>query len=452
MTVATNGLIAPGPRSGGLEALRALFELRLDPLAAFRRYSTRYGPVVHFPFGGRAFTLLTARDDMLHVLRNNAKNYDKQTHSYALVRDVLGHSVLTSDGERWRRQRRVVQPALSTAADGELVSVTVERTQAMLARWEARGKRGGSFDLKLEMVELTLGVVARVLFGHEVRDRAARLSRALAEVLCELTQRAEQLLPWPAKLPLPRNIRYRRARAELEAEARAIVAARVRGDGAERRDLLRAFLDDREADDDEVCRQILTLYIAGHETTAMSLVWTLCLLASNPPYVAEVRAELARVLAGRVPEERDLGALVKLGAAVREALRLYPPVWLLERRALADDTVGGYRVPRGSVVALSLYTLQRSAAQFPDPDHFRPERHAGPDGKRELPFSAGPRMCAGADFASTEITTILAVILSRFDLRGPRDLPATNAGITLRPRGPVTARLTGAGVLSLGRG
>jgi cytochrome P450 len=431
--------LPPGPRPRSLATLGALAALSIDPLAAFARYAEQYGPIVHFPFGARAFTLLTARADILHVLRDNAKNYDKRTHSYSVIRDVLGESVLTSDGERWRRQRRVVQPALTAAPRHDLVDTTVELTHAMLARWETLGRRGQAFDLQHEMVELTLNVVARVLFGYDARERARRLSRTLTALLVEVSRRAEQLLPWPTELPLPRNVRYWMARAELEAEARAIIA-RVAGRDAQRSDLLGALQADAEAGDDERTKQLLAVYVAGHETTAMSLVWTLCLLARHHSLLEPIRAEIAAVLGKREPEQRDLGSLVQLDAALRESLRLCPPIWLLERRALADDVIGGYRVARDSVVAISLYALQRSSREFTAPAEFRPERQLG-ESRQPLPFSAGPRRCAGADFAWTEMMTVLVLVLSRFDLEPLGSLPLPSAGITLRPKRRVLGRV-----------
>ena len=212
--------------------------------------------------------------------------------------------------------------------------------------------------------------------------------------------------------------------------------------------MLGALLADPEADDDERTKQLLAVYVAAHETTAMSLVWTLCLLARDQSCLEPIRTEISRTLDNRAPERRDLAAFAKLDGALRESLRLFPPVWLVERRALADDVIGGHRIARHSVVALSLFALQRSATEFAAPAEFLPERQLGAENKEPLPFSAGPRRCAGADFAWTEMMTILALVLARFELQPIRALPSPSAGITLRPRRRVLGQVTDGKVLS----
>jgi cytochrome P450 len=427
---------APGPAAFSPSAVRALFALRRAPCDGFADALRRYGPVVHFPFGARSFYLLARPAHVEHVLCTNARHYDKGTPTYGLVRDILGQGVFTSEGPRWRTQRRVVQPALSAAPKRGLVELSLALTEPMLNRWHDAARRGALLDLTTEMTQLALAVVATHLFGNDARAQGPAIAEALNEVLSESQQRINRLLPWPRTWPSGGNRRFARALHRLRAEARGLVdALPVRSaESTPASDLLGALGAHAGSSADELRDQILTLYLAGHETTATVLGWTLALLARHPAVAASIESELERVLGGRSPSLADLEHLPRLRAALEESLRLYPPVWLVERRALEPDVIGGYAIPRGATLALSIHSLHRDPECWPMPERFEPERFIGarPVPGSYLPFGSGPRKCAGAEFAMVELMSVLASILSRFELESVDALPAPSPGLTLR--------------------
>lgn len=427
-----------GPR--GLAVLPSAVRLLRDPLWELSASVRRYGDVVRFPLAHRTFLLVAAPAYVQHVLQDHADRYSKQTRSYRKLASVLGNGLLTSDGACWRRQRRQLQPAFHRGRLARLDAVITSRTLAMLRQWEALAEQGQPLDAAQAMTRLALSIVGRALLGTTQADRAAALEQAVADVLSGLYRRIEQPIDVVALLPTPAGRRHARALRRLDELIAAIIAER-RTTSPEREDLLSHLVDEAgggEPDVREVRDQIMTFLLAGHETTASALSWTLYLLATHPRCAERLRAELSGVLGGRVPTSDDLERLPYTRQVVLEAMRLYPPVWLIERRAEVPDVLGEVAVPEGATVALSQYVTHRDARWWREPERFEPERFEAHRARARpryayFPFGGAARHCIGDHFALMEARLVLAMLWQRVDVR-------LVSGHTVRPRVGITLR------------
>jgi len=429
----------PGPRA--LWPVGQMYAFSRDPLTLLAGLAREYGDVARFWGGPRAIYVLSHPDHVRDMLvTNNAKF--RKGRALQRAKRLLGEGLLTSEGEYHRRQRRLAQPAFHRQRVVAYGRVMVEYAERAAARW----RDGEELDISEEMMRLTLAVVGKTLFDAEVESDADEVGAALTEVMNLF---GYLMLPFSElleKLPLPPRRRFMRARARLDAVIYRIIEERRRT-GGDRGDLLSMLLDavDEEGDrtgmtDEQLRDEVMTIFLAGHETTANALTWTWYLLAQNPEAEAKLHAELDAVLAGgRVPTPEDVPALPYTEMVVAETMRLYPPAWALGRLALEDHEVGGYRIPAGSLILASQYVIQRDPRFFPDPERFDPERWT-PEAKAArpqfsyFPFGGGPRRCIGEGFAWTEGVLILATLARRWR---PRLVPGrhveTQPRITLRP-------------------
>ncbi len=433
--------LAPGP--DGPMMLRKLPLILGDTLGFLRWCTEAYGHVVAFPLPSLPVLLVDDPAAARHILVDNHRNWDKGTIQYRTLGLVTGEGLLTSDGETWRRSRRLAQPAFHHGTVERTAEHTVTAGRALTRRWEGL-PHGTRVDVAEDMMATTLEVFGASLFGADHGADGDRLVRAVLRALDVVVRRARSPVTAPAAVPTPGNLRLRRALATLDASVASILsqhAARPRGDRA---DLLSMLLGARDGSAGLTPRQvrdeIVTLVIAGHETVASSLTWTWHLLATHPEAEARLHAELDAVLGGRPPRFADLPHLRVTRQVVEESLRLYPPAWVITRRSLGPDEVAGLAVPAGTLVLISPYVLHRHPGWWADPDAFRPERFAGgaEDAIRQayLPFGAGPRLCIGRDFALLEATLLLATLAQRFTLT-PAGLrpPRLLAQVTIQPRG-----------------
>jgi cytochrome P450 len=446
---AISDALLPGPRARTRFG-RALTQLRLliDPLQTVASRFDRFGDAYRVEQQGGDLYVFRHPDAVRDVLVTHASAFDKQHGAFQRLSQVLGDALLTSDGERWRRQRRLVQPAFARPRMQEYAAVMVEeaeRTAASLAQTSRA-------DVSREMNALTLRVVSRTLFGQAPQGAAAERTRAAMLELNRWFGLPPQLLAlWPGA-----GQRFARAQRDLNDTIARLVESR-RAALAEAAtpptDLLSALMSARDEDGEalgaeELRDQLLTLYLAGHETTSHALTWTLYLLSLHPEASAELDAEHRRVLNGRAPSFADLAALPYTESVIKEALRLYPPAFLIPRHAHADATVAGQHVPRGSEVILWIYHLQRDPRFFPEPERFRPERFAGADEAARprhayVPFGAGQRACIGQSFAMLEAQLILATLAPRLAFRyARRRAPRCATGVTLAPRGGMPMYIT----------
>ncbi len=428
---------APGP--SGLGLLRTLRCLRKDPLGAFARAAEDFGPVVKLRLPGGALYLVHEPEHVRAVLGDQTGRYSKDTASYSELRRIVGRGILTADGDAWLGQRRLVTPCLNASRNRTLLDATRQLTGELALRWHGASERREALDLRREMVWLTLSILARAVFQTDARSTADEVGRALDCVLGEVEGRFDDALE------------------RLDDEVRRITRATPSGP-AKPWDLVAALRAARPDESGSRCPfhraatppaserdVLLTLVLAGHETTASTLSFALSLLAEHPDAAERVRNEAAREHGAETPLRERVSRLSYTRAVVHETLRLAPPVWLVERRAERAGELGDYRVSPGTTLALCLYLAQRKAAAWPDPDRFVPERFLAEGARRELlAFGVGPRGCAGAGFAVDEMTLALAELTRSFRLEATTSL-ALRAGVTLRTDGPVLARVSSLG-------
>ncbi len=443
-TIATERRIAeiPGPRGNLLWG--SLGEARYHPLTFYPEARSRYGDVVRFRSIGRFHWILLAHPaDIEHVLRVNHQNYVKGLFSHVL-KLLLGEGLLTSEGSFWLRQRRLAQPAFHRKRLAALGTITTRAAEAMLRSWELYARKAQPFDVNGEMMPLTLRIVGEALFSADVSGDADTVREALTVALEHVDYRSYSLFALPERVPTPRNRRFIRARRLLDEVVLKLIEERRRS-GEDAGDLLSMLLLARDEEtgesmsDAQLRDEVMTILLAGHETTANALSWAWYLLAQNPEAEQKLHAELADVLGGRTPSLDDLPRLPYTRMVIDETLRLYPPAWGIARQPIADDEIRGYRLPAGVPVFLSQYVTHRhpdfwEQPDLFDPDRWRPERSAGRPSFAYFPFGGGPRLCIGNNFALMEAQLVLATVAQRFRLRVARNFPvALRPLVTLRP-------------------
>jgi cytochrome P450 len=416
-----------------------------DPLKYFTGIIREYGDVVGLRIFNFRILLINHPDHLEDVLVNHPRKFIKGRVLQANKR-VFGRGLLTSEGDFWLRQRRLAQPAFHRARIAGYASTMVEYTERLLHTWQDGQER----DIHKEMMRLTLQIVGKTLFDADVERDAQDVGKSL-ELLLELGADFRRALFVPHWLPTPTNIRLERAVRQIEKVLYRIIAEK-RASGRDAGDLLSMLLAAQDEDgsrmtDKQLRDEAITLFLAGHETTANALSWTWWLLAQNPAVEAKLHAELGAVLAGRAPSLDDLPKLVYTSHIVTESLRLYPPVWGTARTAIEEHEIAGYSVPKGSGVSFAPWTVHRDARWYEAPEEFRPERWQGDLLKRlprfaYFPFGGGPRQCIGNTFALMETALILATIAQQYRFRLVDGHPVVPlASITLRPRHGIRAVL-----------
>lgn len=436
------GNLAPGPR--GHPILGSLPEVRRDPIGLFTRSFHEYGDVVRFRFGTLTAHLVASPAGVHHVLAENNRNYGKQTRGFAVLRYVLGDGLLTSEGEKWRTQRRLAQPAFHRHRIAGFAEAMVRAAADCASGLEAR--RGSEVDVHQEMMRLTLRIVGETLLGHDPSGEADQVRASVTYLLESANERASRFILLPPVLPIPSDRRVRREMALLDKVVLRIIAERRRKPGD---DLVSMLMQARDADtgaemtDRQLRDEAMTIFLAGHETTANALTFSFLLLARHPEALRELRAELQQALSGRPPTVEDLPRLPFTRMVVQEAMRLYPPAWIISRSATGPDQIDGYAIPSRSIVFVCPYLVHRHPRHWKDPDDFRPRRfEAEPARGTYLPFGGGPRQCIGNGFATMEAELVLATLLQRlsFELPEGREVKL-QPQITLRPRGGLSMRV-----------
>jgi enediyne biosynthesis protein E7 len=431
--------LAPGPR--GLLLLGMLLEIRRDRLRFVTRIRAEYGAIVRFKMGRRVLHLVSGASEVRHVLVDNAANYTKGV-GLAEARRWLGNGLVTSEGTTWARQRRLMQPAFHRHRTVDFARLVTTAAAGMLLRWRA-APSDQAVNVADEFMGITLDVIARAMFRTAIDDDPA-VRRAFTTALHDAMARMTEFVPVPTWLPTPGNVRFVRAIKTLSHIVDSILERHAH-DGSGTPDLLSMFAPNGESGEvgfsrQEIRDQIMTILLAGHETTAHSIAWTCYLLAQHPTVQEEVAAELATVLDGRTPSQVDLEKVPRLKMVYEEALRLYPPVWLIPRRAQAADTLGGYEVPPDSDVLISPWVIHRDPAHWENPDAFDPNRFdpscvAARRPYVYLPFGAGPRACIGITLAMMEGLLVLAMVLQQYRLQlAPTPPVVPDPTLTLRFR------------------
>jgi cytochrome P450 len=442
--------VAPTPR--GVPFFGNLFETWRDPLDFFVRSHRAHGDVVRLLFGPYRYYLLNDPAHVHHVLVDNHKNYAK-SRNYRGLKAVVGQGLITSEGELWRRQRKLAQPAFHRQRLGGFVRLMARDTGSMLARWATLESR--EIDVHEEMLRLTLRIVARTLFSTDVEQDAPAIGAALTLALRWANTFVESVLPTPVWVPTPENLRFKRAKKTLDELVLRIIEDR-RQTAGRHEDLLAMLMDARDEEaqavmsDVQLKDEVMTIVLAGHETTANALSWAFYLLSRHPAVARRVHAEVCEVLGERAPTLADLPRLAYTKQVIEEALRLYPPVWVFERQALEKDTIGEFGIERGALVGISPWSIHRSTKLWDnpegfDPERFRPETSAARPKYAYLPFGGGPRLCIGNGFAIMEAQVILAMVMQRHALELVPGHPVIPEPlVTLRPQYGIRMRLSGA--------
>ncbi len=411
--------LPPGPKGHFL--VGSLPEVARDWASFVTECAREYGDVVSFRLFRTPMCLLSHPDHIEDVLVTNHHNFIK-SKDYRAVRGVFGDGLLVSEGDFWRRQRRLMQPAFHNGRVASYAETMVLYAERMLARW----RDGQVRDVHQDMMQLTMEIVAKALFGADVTREAKHVGTALQVLLDQFSARATTAFLIPSGLPVPGELRYRRAIGHLEEIIYGMIRERRANGGA--RDLLTTLLEAEDEDgnrmtDRQVRDEVMTLFLAGHETTAIALSWTWYLLALHPTIESRLAEEIRGVLGGRPPTMNDLPRLQYADWVVKESLRLYPPVWGIGRESLDDFQIGPYRLPAGTNVVLCQGLVHRDPRFFDEPERFIPERwvddpirHGRMPRFAYFPFGGGPRICIGASFAMLEATLLLVTILQKYHL------------------------------------
>jgi cytochrome P450 len=422
-------------------------EFRRDRLGFLMDCARRHGDFVPLRFGGTRALFINEPHAIEEVLGNSGSFI--KSFAYRMIRPVVANGLLLSEGDFWKRQRRLAQPAFQRARMAEAYTpIIVEQTERMLARWTMGEVR----DVHVEMMRLTSQVAGQAFFGADVSERADDVSHALMVANALLTARMDSLLAiLPDRLPTPGNRKVREAVTRLDAAIYPMIERRRRSLKS-RDDLLSRLLAAQDEDgsqmtDTQLRDEVMTFFLAGHETTSLLLSWTLYLLSQHPGIQARLRTDIDVALNGRSPTLAELGNLPYLDAVLCETLRLYPPVWGMGREPVSDCEVAGHPVTKGTSVLFSQWVMHRDPRFFERPEQFVPDRWLDGLQKRLpkyafFPFGGGQRICIGANFAMMEAGIILSMLLPRFRFEpAPDHEVAVWPGFTLRPRSGVHLRL-----------
>ena len=436
--------LPPGPK--GRFLVGHLTEFRRDRLGFMTRCARDYGDVVPLRLLGHPVILLSRPDLIEQALVHHAKHFIKHA-GLRLYKPILGNGLVTSEGDFWRRQRKLSAPAFQGSRMPAYARAMVEAAERQCDTWsKAPGGSGPRpRDVNADMMRLTLEIACKTLFGAAACPDPGVVGRAMEDGLEGIAARFRAAIPLPSWLPTRANLRLRRSMRTLHDVVDGMIAARAAGDGAGGDDLLSMLLAARDEDGSamtpaQLLDEVLTLFLAGHETTALALSYSLYLLAHHPAAQAALRAELASVLCGRPPAFADLPRLSYTRNVVNESMRLYPPADFLGREAVEDCTVAGIAVKKGTNLFMSQWVMHRDGRYFPDPLKFDPSRWT-PEFEKSLPrfayfpFGGGPRYCIGQTFATAEAILVLATLCAGFRFApDPSFRLELNPGITLRPR------------------
>ena len=399
-----------------------------------------HGDVVKVALGPMKATLVSHPALVEDILVTRNKLWRKDHYLRTSLRPILGEGLLSSEGDFWRRQRRLAQPAFHRERIANYGAIMVEQSEKLAALW----RDGEERDLHADMMRLTLEIVARALFGANVDEHAMDVGEAVHAILAHVSDPLELFLPFLKRFPMPRRRLFKRAIERLDAIIYGLIEQRRKRD-ADSNDLLSMLLQARDEDgsrmsDVQLRDECMTVFLAGHETTALALSWTWHLLSKHAHVREKLEAELDAVTAP------DISKLRYTQHVVSEALRLYPPAWSMGREALEDLELGGYRIRRGENVWFCPWSIQSDRRWFDDPEQFKPERWENDLHKRlhryaYFPFGGGPRLCIGQSFAQMEAVFILATLARRFRAKVVEE-PTPDPSVTLRPKHGVRARLS----------
>jgi len=436
--------VPPGPK--GQPIMGVMRDFNRDTLGFIERCRD-YGDVVHARFLWIHSYFLYNPADIETLLTTNARSYRKAASLRSpFFYRLVGNGLVTSEGDFWRRQRRLAQPAFHRQRISSYGEIMVQYAQRMLDTW----KDGEERDLSRDMTRLTLEIVVKTLFNSDVSRDADHVGQILTSLVKPFASQATLKWILDNRLPTPGHRRYFNSVSEIDRIVYRIIAER-RASGSDEGDLLSMLLEAQDEDgsqmnDAQLRDEVMTLFLAGHETTALALSWSWYLLAENPEAEKKFHAELDEMLGGRTPDVSDLPKLKYADMIAKEAMRLYPPAYAVGREAIEDTELGGFDVPKGTQVFAFQWTTHRDPRFFDDPAAFKPERWS--NGASEqlpkyayFPFGGGPRQCIGNYFAMMEIVLLLATIGQRFRFSLMDEKVEVLPVLSLRPKKGIKVRL-----------
>ena len=431
---------APGPSL--METPGWMLRLGENTFQSFVELARDYGPVARIRFTPRRALYLCSSPQAAHyVLQTNHKNYRK-AFTYGFLEPVVGKGLLTSHGELWMKQRRLVAPIFHRQRIADYGATMAETTEELLDEWRALGT-GTVVDVSSAMSQVTLSIAGKLLFNRDIGRDARWIGDALVLLFRDVNQRIVRPLSIPRGVPTPHNRRVQQAIERLEELVYGLIEER-RGQEESFQDLLSMFMQARDDEsgetmsDQQVRDELMTFIIAGHDTTSNLLTWAFYLLSKHPEARRRLQKEVDQVVSGTVPTLEETKELTFLEQVIDETFRLYPPAWTVEREPIEDDQICGFHVPAGSVVSIGPYFVHHNPEIWPNPEGFDPHRF-GPDKERphryaHFPFGGGPRKCVGADFAILEAKLLLAAITKSFELDLLTGHPVEEEGtVTLYP-------------------
>jgi cytochrome P450 len=438
-----------------LPLIGAGIEYSKGPLKMFKRIAHDYpdAGMIAFNLTSLPVCYMYHPDYIQHVLQQNHKNYTKPD-KYSELRILLGNGLVTSEGSFWLQQRRLMQPAFHKQRLATFVKTMVEKTQLRLGSWEGKYHSGKSFDLSHEMMGLTLDIVTECLFGTNVSRYTEKVGDSLSFLIEALNKRIKSVVAFPMWMPTSANQKIKKEKTALDSIVLGIIKNRITFNKPYD-DLLAMLIEMQDADtgekmsEQQLRDEVMTLFVAGHETTANAITWAFYLLSQNPEIENKFHDELDLILKGNLPAIEDLHKLTYTMQIVHETLRLYPPAWMIGRKSIHDDEIDGYRIPAGTNILISQYMVQRDPIYWNSPDQFNPDNFLAEKEKTRhkfsyFPFGGGPRYCIGNNFSLMELQIILAVIGQHYRLcHDPLHQVALDPQITLRPFNGMKMILTG---------
>ncbi len=411
----------PGPHS--LNPLKSTLALRRAPIQFLMELQENYGNIVQFRLLTWPIVFISHPDSIKHVLQDNHANYDKDVLLFRLARPLLGTGLVTAvGGDDWLRQRRLIQPAFHRQRIAALGTLMTDATNRMLQQWNTYARERQVFDIVEEMTNLTLQIVSKSLFSVDISEKTNSFRQAFSQASAFLSDYLYAPFP-PLFIRTPRNRRFWSAIQTIDTVAYEIIRDRLQNQ-QDVGDVLSVLLgvineDEQKMNEKQLRDEVLTLLLAGHETSATALAWTWYLLAQHPEAQERLHAELDQILTGHIPTVEDLPRLEYTRMVLDEAMRLYPPGWQIMRRAIQDDEIDGYRIPANSYILWSPYISHRHPDFWEKPEQFYPEHFSTECLARRprhayMPFSSGPRICLGSTFAMTEAQLVLATVAQQY--------------------------------------
>ncbi len=424
-------------------------EFKKDRLGFSSRLMEEYGDIVQYKLGPHKTVMITHPDYIKHVLQENYNNY-KKDYFYEDLKLVLGQGLVTSEGEFWRQQRKLVQPGFHRNQISRFAGIMVDQCDRMLESWsrEATNK----FDLIGEMKQLTMSIVSLALFNKDLGHETSVLGEAINQSITYINRKMESFVKLPEWIPTADSLNFRKNFRIVKNTIMEMISERRKTPGElnDLLDMLMAAQDEETGvgmSDQQLFDEIMTLFLAGHETTAHGLVWTFYLLDKYPEMEANLFEELGKFPVVFHPELKDLPDLSYTTATIKESMRMLPPVWGIGREAVHDDLIGGYSIPHGMTVFIPIYQMHFHPGYWTEPEVFNPERFLDEELEKKnrwvyLPFGGGPRQCIGNNFALMEMQIVVAMIMRRFKLKLiSEEKIQLNPGVTLRPEENVFMRI-----------